>query len=306
VDRREFLLAAAAAPLVVHDPPTALVTADTEAHVAAVDLLTGVVRKRIATLPGPRSIERVGSTAVVAHTAVGAVTILRGLRVAHVLEGFVEPRYTHAAPDGRHAFVTDSGRPEVVTVDTARGKVVARLRLHLWPRHLSLSRDGRTLWVGLGTASPELAVVDVADPRRPRLRGRVKPPFAAHDVGFAPSGRVWVTAGEARSVAVYGRNGEPRVLAADGAPQHVTFLAGRAFVSSGADGTLRVYDERTARLLRTSRIPTGSYNVQSLSSRGWGGRILTPSLAAGTLCVVDAHGRVRDRTRVAPSCHDAA
>jgi hypothetical protein len=125
------MLAAAAAPLVVHDPPTALVTADTEAHVAAVDLLTGVVRKRIATLPGPRSIERVGSTAVVAHTAVGAVTILRGLRVAHVLEGFVEPRYTHAAPDGRHAFVTDSGRPGVVTVDTARGKVVARLRLLL-------------------------------------------------------------------------------------------------------------------------------------------------------------------------------
>jgi hypothetical protein len=134
----------------------------------------------------------------------------------------------------------------------------------------------------------------------------VKPPFAAHDVGFAPSGRVWVTAGEARSVAVYGRNGEPRVLAADGAPQHVTFLAGRAFVSSGDDVTLRIYAERTARLLRTSRIPTGSYNVQSVSSRGWGGRILTPSLAAGTRGVFDAHGRVRDRTRVAPSGHDAA
>jgi DNA-binding beta-propeller fold protein YncE len=295
LDRRSFLLAAGAAPFALRGG-VAYVTADTESHVAVVDLRTGIVVHRIPTRPGPRSVERVGSVAVVAHTAVGAVSILDGFGVRHVLDTFEEPRYTAGARDGRHAFVTDSGRVELLTVDTARGAVVARVKLKLWPRHLSLSRDGRTLWIGLGTASPELAVVDVSDPRRPRLKGSVKPAFAAHDVGFAPSGRVWVTAGEDRRISAHGR-----LLAADGAPQHVTFLGGHAFVTSGSDGTLRVYDEASARLLHTTAVPVGSYNVQFRD-----GRVLTPSLNAGTLCVVDAAGRLTRRTRVAASCHDAA
>jgi DNA-binding beta-propeller fold protein YncE len=295
MDRRSFLLAAAAAPFALRGS-TAYVTADTESHVAVVDLRSGIVVHRIPTRPDPRSVERVGGVAVVAHTAVGAVSILDGFGVRHVLDTFEEPRYTAGARDGRHAFVTDSGRVELLTVDVVRGEIVARVKLRLWPRHLSLSRDGRTLWVGLGTASPELAVVDVSDPRRPRLKGSVRPAFAAHDVGFAPSGRVWVTAGVDRRISAHGR-----LLAADGAPQHVTFLDGRAFVTSGSDGTLRVYDEASARLLHTTSIPVGSYNVQFRD-----GHVLTPSLNTGTLCVLDAGGRISRRSRVAPSCHDAA
>src|SRR5947207_7731692 len=112
MDRRGFLVAAAAAPLALrhvrHAPAAApaalaLVTADAEAHVAVVELRTGALRRRIPTRPGPRSIERVGSRALVAHTTVGAVTVLdeRTLTVAHVLGGFGEPRYTAAAQDGR-------------------------------------------------------------------------------------------------------------------------------------------------------------------------------------------------------------
>jgi DNA-binding beta-propeller fold protein YncE len=299
VDWGCFLRGAAAPPLAVRALPVALVTADTEAHLVAVDLLTGLVLQRIPTRPGPRSIERAGASAVVAHTATGEVSIVRDRAVRDVLVGFVEPRYTASARDGRHAFVTDSGSAELVTIDVPRGVVVARLKLRLWPRHLSLSRDGRTLWIGLGTASPELVAVDVSDPRRPRREGRVKPPFAAHDVGFSPSGRVWVTAGEARSVAVYDGS-SVRALVADAAPQHVTFLGGRAFVTSGDAGTVRVYDEAGVRLLRTTRIPAGSYNVQFAA-----GRVLTPSLAAGTLCVLDRDGRVRERAKVAASSHDA-
>ena len=105
--------------------------------------------------------------------------------------------------------------------------------------------------------------------------------------------------GEAGSIAVY-RGANARKLAADAAAQHLTFLRGRSFVTSGDDGTLRVYDEASARLLHTTRIPVGSYNVQYAA-----GRVLTPSLAAGTLCVLDERGRLRDRTRVAASSHDA-
>ena len=296
MDRRSFLLAAAAAPLALRGQALAYVTEDTESRVAIVELRSGVVVHRIATRPGPRSVERVGGVAVVAHTAIGAVSIVDELGVRGEVAGFEEPRYTAAARDGRHAFVTDAGRVELLSVDIARSEIVGRVKLKLWPRHLSLAPDARTLHVALGTASPQLAVVDVRDPRRPRLERYVSPPFPAHDVGFAPSGRVWITSGEDERIAAHGR-----LLVADGAPQHVTFLDGRAFVTSGASGTLRIYHEPTARLLHTTRVPIGSYNVQFRA-----GRILTPSLDGGTLCVLDAGGDVLRRTRIAASCHDAA
>jgi hypothetical protein len=291
VDRRGFLVAAAAAPVALRalPEPLAYVTADLESHVAVVDIERGVVRRRIPTRPGPRSIERVGESYVVAHTAIGEVSVLG----RHVLEDFDEPRYTAAAHDGRHAFVTDAGRADVATVDVVRGVVVARAKLRLWPRHVTLSADGRFLVVALGTAAAELAVVDVRDPRRPRLNSTIKPGFRAHDVGFAPDGRLWVTGGEAAQIGVYER--ELHVLPAGSAPQHVAFLGGRVFVTSGDDGTLQVRGGRTV------RIPAGSYNVQRV-----GRRIVTPSLNTGTLCVLDAHGRLLHRVHVASSSHDAA
>ena len=89
-------------------------------------------------------------------------------------------------------------------------------------------------------------------------------------------------------------------LRADAPPQHVTFAAGLAYVTSGDDGTLRLHDLRDGRLLRTTPVPVGSYNVQE----GFG-RILTPSLDRGTLCVVDERGAVLERVQVAQSSHDA-
>jgi DNA-binding beta-propeller fold protein YncE len=255
--------------------------------------------------PGPRSIERVGETAVVAHSALGELTVIdtRALQIRHLLTGLGEPRYAAASADGRHAFVTDSGHVDLVTVDVHRGGVVGRLKLSQWPRHLSLARDGRTLWIGLGTAAKELAVVDVADPRRPRLRGHVRPAFLLHDVAICPDGRrAWVTAGESSEIAVYDVRSARvlRTLRSDPGPQHVTFSAGRVFVTSGAVGTLRIYDEASLRLLGRIALPVGSYNVQFA-----GRRVLSPSLNAGTLCVVDRRGVVERRVRVAPSSHDA-
>lgn len=309
MNRRDFLAAAAAAPLVLRTPaafaggmPVALVTADTEESVAVVYLTTGRVVERIATLPGPRSIERVGwKAAVVAHTGEGAVTILDAisLRVRRVLRGFREPRYTAASPDGRHAYVTDSGRGELVVVDLERSRVVHRTEVGGPARHLVVAR--RTLWVALGTKASELAVLNLADPARPQLVRTIRPPFLAHDVGFAPDGRVWVTSGDRGAIALY----DPRtrqvekVLRADRPPQHVTFANRVAHVTSGDDGTLRVH-ALGGRLLRTTRIPVGSYNVQE----GWG-MVFTPSLSLGTLCVLRSSGKLWRRVEVAPSSHDA-
>jgi hypothetical protein len=312
VNRREFVVAAGALPLALRSgralaggTPLVLVTADTESRVVAVHAGTGRLVRSIPTLPGPRSIEAVGATAVVAHTALGAVTIIdaQTLRVRRVLRDFAEPRYTAAHPAGRYAFVTDSAESEVVAVDVLRGRALGRVRVSGWARHLTIDPAGRTLWVGLGTAEPKLAVVDVRDPARPRLLRHLRVGFGAHDVGFLPGGRgVWITSGDRRAMEVHDARA-PDVLAhlrADAPPQHVTFASDFAFVTSGRDGTLHVHSLRDGHEIHAAAVPVGSYNV----TRGWG-RILTPSLDRGTLTVLTERGVPVERVRAAASCHDA-
>ena len=316
--RRELLLAAvAAAPVLVGRPaaagagraPLALATADTEGFVAVVDLAAGRRVGRVATLDGPRSIEARGrGPVVVAHTTAGAVTLLerRGDRLARrrVLRGFDEPRYTAVSPDGRPAYVTDSGTGEVAVLDLLRGRVLRRVAVGALARHVTLDPAGRTLWVALGSSARRIVVVDVAaDPERPRVVRRIAPPFLAHDVGFTPGGRrVWVTAGHERRMAVYAARGAHpiRILAADAAPQHVTFGAGRAFVASGEGPTVAVHGLRDGARLRRTPTPLGSYNVQQAA-----GRVLTPSLSHGTLTVLAPDGRVVHEVAVAAAAHDA-
>ena len=309
MDRRAFVLASASlliAPRALARTGTevALVTADLEARLVAVELATGRVLRYVPTVPKPRSIEAVGHMAVVAHSELGAVSLVHApsLRVAHVLRGFGEPRYTAGHPDGRHAYVSDAKRGEVVALDVLRGRVLARTRVGHLARHITIDPSGRTLWVSLGSKAREVAVVDVSHRARPRLVRRFEPPFLAHDVGWAPDSRhVWVSSGDRNELAVYGaRSG--RVLArvqGDEPPQHVTFRGGRVYVASGESGTLRVH-ELGGRQLRVSSVPDDSYNVQQ--ALGW---VVTPGLGRGTLCILDARGRVLRTETVARSSHDA-
>ena len=298
MNRREFLALTAAAQFGARSllaaaatTPAALVTCDAESRLAVVDLASYRVVRSIATLPDPRSVELVGNRAVVCHTAVGAVSIVGPDGVEHVLRDFTEPRYTAAHPDGRHAFVTDSGRSGVVAIDVLRGATLGRVSLPGWARHLTIDPAGHRLWVGLGSASAHVAVVDL-----PALRhySTLTPGFAAHDVGVAPDGKLWITAGDARTLAV-GRVAHE----ADAAPQHVTFGDAVAYVTSGASGVLRVLT-LDGQLVRTTPIPVGSYNVQY----GFG-RVLTASLVHGTLTVLNRGGVELARLQVAGSCHDA-
>jgi YVTN family beta-propeller protein len=310
VDRRRFLLGATGlllAPRVrLASAPrhVALVTADLESHLVAVEIPSGRVLRHIPTLAYPRSIQRVGAAVVVAHSDIGAVTVVDGrtLEVAHVLRDFDEPRYTVGHPDGRHAYVTDAGRGDVAVVDVATGRVLAREAVGPLARHITLDVTGRTLWIALGSKAEEIAVVDVSDRSRPRLVRRFRPPFLAHDVGFAPDGRhAWVSAGDSFQLGVHDA-ATGRLLRrtyGDFAPQHVTFARGLAFVTSGWSGTLRVYRADGKSVSRTD-VPVGSYNVQA--DYGW---IVTAALAHGDLTVADEHGRVVRSVKVARSSHDA-
>ena len=311
MDRRAFIAGAASllvAPRALarlgSGLEVALVTADEEARLVAVGLASGRVHRFVRTLPKPRSIEAVGSMAVVAHSELGAVSLVRAstLAVVRVLRGFGEPRYTAGHPDGRHAYVTDARRGEVVVLDVLRGRVLAREQVGALARHLTIDPTGRRLWVALGTKAEQIAVVDISRRARPRLLRRFRPPFLAHDVGWAPDRkRVWVSSGDRTEVAVYHvRTGKLlRRLPADAPPQHFTFRGDLVYVASGESGTLRVHRVDGLPLRRTV-VPAESYNVQQ--AFGW---VVTPGLGRGTLCVLDRRGRVRWRKTIARSSHDA-
>ena len=309
MDRRSFLagavgLALAPRALGATGRRVALVTADLEHRLVVVALATGRVLRHVAPLDPPRRLEAVGETAIVDHSELGAITIVqaRTLRVAHVLEGFGEPRYTAAHPDGRHAYVTDAKRGEVICLDVVRGRVLHRAQVGDLARHISIDPSARRLGVALGAKAELIAVVDISRSDRPRLVRTVRPPFLAHDVGFSPDGRrVWVSSGDQNQLALYDRRSARIVArpAADLPPQHVTFRGGLAFVTSGDSGTLRVHDH-DGRPLRTTAVPKGSYNVQQRN-----GRVVTPGLGQGTLCILDGRGRLLRRLPVARSSHDA-
>ena len=152
--------------------------------------------------------------------------------------------------------------------------------------------------------APRIADVDdVSDPLHPHVRRRVRPPFLPHDVAFSPSGRrVWVTAGRERRLAVLpaAGTGGAVLLGADAAPQHVSFGRGVAFVASGVGASVRVHDLADGRVRLTARVPYGSYNVQAGA-----GAVVTPSLARGTLTILDPAGRVRHELEIARAAHDA-
>jgi DNA-binding beta-propeller fold protein YncE len=309
VNRRDFLAGAAALALAPRDllaaqpRRVALMTADLESQVVAVDLARGAVIDRIRTKAYPRSIETVGSRAVVCHPELGIVSVLdaRSLRVVHVLHGFGEPRYTAAHPDGRHAYVTDAERGEVVLLDVRAGHVLARQRVGALARHITIDRGAHRLWIALGSKAREVALVAL-DGTRPHLERTFAPPSRSHDVGFAPDGRhAWVSSGDGRELAVYDlRTG--RVVTRPSAgwpPQHVTFASDRAFVTSGWSGSLQVHT-LAGRELASVPVPVGSYNVQQAD-----GIVVTPALGHGYLTTVTLAGHVMRSEKLARSSHDA-
>jgi sugar lactone lactonase YvrE len=121
-------------------------------------------------------------------------------------------------------------------------------------------------------------------------------------VAWTPDGaRVWVSSGDRQELAVYNpRTGKVlKTIRGDAPPQHVSFRGGRAYVTSGDSGTLRVH-RTTGQALATTGVPHGSYNVSQ--GHGW---IVTPGLGGGSLCILDAAGRLVRRKQVARSSHDA-
>jgi hypothetical protein len=316
-----LLLAILAVPAASHaarlgGAPVALVTAESQNQLVAVELPSGRILRRLAMPTDPENVEvdpgfgLAPGTAVVVSARAGAVTLvdLRRLRVVKVLRGFGSPHIPLIVPGHLLAYVTDDARGQLAVIDLVHRRVVRKVFVGYGAHHMAITPDWSRLWIALGERARRIVVLDTTHPRTPRLVGHVDPGGEAHDLAFGPQGRrVWVTYDDRSSVAVLdSRTGRKvRTISAGSPPQHVAFdafsNARDAYVTSGDDGTLRVISLRSGRTVRVVRTAPGSFNVAT-----GGGLVLTSSLTRGTLTELASGGRALLRVRVAPAARDAA
>jgi DNA-binding beta-propeller fold protein YncE len=283
--------------------PVALVTAETQNQLIAVDVNTGRIIRRLPMPVDPQNVEA-STTAVVVSTRAGAVTLVdvRTLRIRKVIHGFVSPHIAALSPDGGYAYVTDDARGQLVVIGLARGQVVGRTFVGFGAHHMSFRPHHHELWIALGERALTIAIVDTTYADHPRRVGFFSPGGFVHDLGFPAGGRrIWVTYDDRPSISVFDARTLHRVLTlpAGSPPQHVAFRR-YAYVTSGNNGRLRIFSV-AGRLLGVAKTAVGSFNL-SLGS----GRVLTSSLTSGTLTELGVSGGLVWSKHVAPAARDVA
>lgn len=164
--------------------PVAFVSAERASQLVAVDLTTGKVIARIRTPAGPHNVAEQVRWVIVTSPPAGAVTLVDAfsLRTAKVFRGF---GYAHDVEvEGRYAYVTDEARGQVAVIDLAGRRVVARIAVG--PRPHDLAATATRLLVTHGPRASSLTVVDVEDPGRPRVAGRLAAGGPSHDISEQP------------------------------------------------------------------------------------------------------------------------
>ena len=319
MNRRELLLAAAAAPAVLALPaaahaaarggtPFALVTSDSDDRVLVARLTDLKVVRALAVPDQPHGIEAVDQlgAALVLSEKSGTITVLdvNGLKVRRVLEGFAGPRYAAGEPSGgSHAYVSDDKAGQVIAIDVPRARVIGRVEVGEGARHISISPDGTRVVTSLGTKAPRLALVDVSRPQHPRSCARSRPTTLRTT---SRSRRTAGSSGSARGPST----GSPCTMRSTLRP--LRSLAGDAPPSTSR--STRPRGASTWRAARAGRCastawpmpgcsaPAACPSGRSTSARD-AGRVVTPSLDVGTLTLLDHRG-LRS-VRIAPNAHDA-
>jgi DNA-binding beta-propeller fold protein YncE len=285
----------------------ALVTAETENQLIAVDLPSGHVVKRLHLPADPENVDGrpLGRIAVVVSTRGRAVSLVdtQTLRVVRILHRFTKPHIAAITPGGRYAYVTDDRSGKLSVIDLRHRRIVRRVFVGLGAHHLAISPDGGETWVALGERAHSIAVLDTSSPARPRVLFHFTPHETAHDLAFIPSGaRVWITSDTSSRVGVYsaGNHRLLKTFAGGAPPQHVAFRGNRAYVTAGYAGTMQIREARRARLLRTIYTDYGSFNL------GLGPDVLSSSLLRGTLTALRLDGRRVGQWHLAPATRDVA
>jgi YVTN family beta-propeller protein len=314
-----LLAAPSAVARVSGGTPVALVTAETENQLIAVRFPDGKVLRRVTVPADPQNVVANNEVVVVVSPGSGAVTLLgaHSLRVTKILRGFGAPHLAVLAPRlCRHSrppcrslwtYVTDDPRGQLDVVSLQQKRVVKRLHVGLGAHHLTVSPGGKRLWIALGEHANEIAIVDVSRPSHPRLLRRFDPGFVAHDLAFSPNGRrVWVTSAESSTVTVFDSTTLRAIstITAGPPPQHVVFGPGSpatAYITSGYASRIVAVNATGGRVVRTGRIPYGSFNLATTGSF-----VFTASLLNGSVTELGPKLGVWKSVKVAPATRGVA
>lgn len=286
-------------------PPQALVTAQTENRLLAVQLPGGRVVRQ-ATVAGDPSYVDAGGVIVLVSTDPGAVSLLEpgSLRVIKVFRGFDFPHIPAISPDSQYAYVTDDGSGELSVIGLYDDRLLSRVFVGAGAHHLAFTPDQGQVWVALGQAASTLTVLSTVDPGHPRVVGHFRPPFLAHDLLFTPDGtELWITSADTSYVGVFSARTHRLLfrVPAGAPPQHLAFANGVAYITSGYGSSIEKVDLRTGRVITRRFAPYGSFDLDA--ARGY---VVTASLLEGTLAIYDRNLRLLRVRRLAPETEDVA
>ena len=288
--------------------PLAYVSAEDDDRLAVVDLRSRRVLRRIPVADGPHNVAASwdGRFVLVTSPPAGRVTLVSGrsLRVLKVFSGLGYPHDVELG--GRHAYVTDERRDEIVVIDLVARRVVARVNVAPGPHDLAVS-DAITV-----THSPRasrLTLLDAATPSRPRFVGRLRAGRGApHDIVPRPdTPNVFLTYWNSGVVseldAGTGRLGFRRRVGS--LVHHIAFdyyAVEHLWATDHGDGRILLLSARTGRRIRSvSRCP-GAHHVAIVAAR----RAAVACHDSGRLVVVAASGRRVASIRVGDGLHGVA
>ena len=181
------------------------------------------------------------------------------------------PAGVAAHTDGATVFVAERDDDSVAVVDTASGRVRARVRVGSHPFALLYDAPRRRLYA-LNVQSDDICVIDMRDLRRPAVIETVKVGKAPYGAALAQGGALlYVTNQHDDSVSVIdaGSLRVLRTLPGFGYPEGIAAHADRVYVVNWMDDNVQVLDAASGRKLQT--IATGR------NSRGFGAFIGAPA-----------------------------
>jgi DNA-binding beta-propeller fold protein YncE len=286
--------------------PIALVTAEAENRIVAVDLRTGRILRYVSLPADPENVVSSSGAVVVVSTTAGAVTLLDrdGQRLIGEVRGLRSPHIPSISPRGTYAYVTDDVRGTVTAI-RLRDRVVAdRVAVGDGAHHLAWRPDGREVWVALGETASTIVALDTSNPARPRVLDRFEPGLLAHDLLFSPNGRrVWISSATGPDVTVISSSDRSLLfrVPVGRPPQHIAFDGRYAYLTSGYGRMLEKADAATGRIVAHTRTPFGSFELDAAH-----GYVAVSSLLRGTLAIYDLRLRLLHMLHIGRAARDVA
>ncbi len=149
---------------------------------------------------GPTTVAASGSAAAAAppavHPSTSALTAVITITVGPTPQGIA------LSPDDRTAYVANSGANTVSVIDTAGNKVTGELTVPGVPHYVTVSKDGRRLFVAMWADHDSDSDVAVLDLPSGHLVTKLATGTRPYALATAPDGRIWVPNHESADIAV--------------------------------------------------------------------------------------------------------